>query len=210
MRKLIVSNFATLDGYYETKDKSINGFFDYFHPDYYSDHQFDFYNNDLLKESGTLLVGGRKSYLGNMGYWTTVPGNPKSTEIRKEFADRIHHVPKIVVSDKIQPDELGPWENTRIVRLAEAHTEIAALKEQPGKDILVLLGRVLWNDLLLHDLVDELHITYFPLVAGDGIPLFTGRPPFAFKLLRSQTWPGSGNLLAVYKVERVKEEPTAE
>lgn len=43
MRKLIVSNFVTLDGYYEEKDKSINSLFDYYHEDYSGDQNFDHY-----------------------------------------------------------------------------------------------------------------------------------------------------------------------
>ena len=41
MRKLIVSNFVTVDGYYEGKDKSINSLFDYYHEDYSGDQNFD-------------------------------------------------------------------------------------------------------------------------------------------------------------------------
>lgn len=47
MRKLIVSNFQTLDGYYESADKTFDRFFDYFHEDYGANEAFDEYNTEL-------------------------------------------------------------------------------------------------------------------------------------------------------------------
>jgi dihydrofolate reductase len=205
VRKLIVCNFMTVDAYYEAKDKSIHPLFEYRHEDYDTDDSFDFYNAQLLQTSDTLLLSGRTSFLGNKKYWTGIPNTPNATTIRREFAGLIQSVEKIVVSDTITTEELAPWKNTRIVMVADAPQYVALLKQQPGQDILVQMGRILWNNLLAYDLVDELHLVIFPMIGGDGIPLFTGQPQVTLKLIGTCTWEGSGNVLLQYQVGRKRE-----
>jgi hypothetical protein len=89
MRKLIVSNFVTLDGYYEAADKTFGRFFDYWHQDYGANEAFDEYNTELLRGAGALILSGRTSFLANKDYWVSYPDIPGSTAIRREYAQLI-------------------------------------------------------------------------------------------------------------------------
>lgn len=202
-RRLTVCNFVTVDGRYEDDDHDIASFFEHQHPDYRGADDFDHYTTELLRASDVLLLSGRRSALGNLGYWTSVLADPPSA-IRAEFAERFLATEKVVVSDTITGADLAPYPNARIVRIAEARSEVARLKGQPGLGILVLLGRVLWNDLMMAGLVDELHLVTFPLIAGGGVPLFEARPPVALKLLETREWPASGNVLMRWRVDPVR------
>ncbi|KRB39093.1 dihydrofolate reductase family protein [Microbacterium sp. Root180] len=201
MRMLTVCNFVTVDGRYEDDEHDIGSFFEHQHPDYSGADSFDHYTTGLLRDAGTLVLSGRRSALGNLGYWAGVRDDPAATAIRREFADLILGVDKVVVSDTITEDDLAPYENARIVRIAAARGEIADLKSGEGGGILILLGRVLWNDLMHAGLVDELHLVTFPLIAGSGVPLFDARPPVALKLLGTHAWEESGNVLMRWRVD---------
>ena len=201
VRTLTVCNFVTVDGRYEDDDHDIVSFFEHWHPDYHGADSFDHYTAELARASDTMILSGRRSALGNLEYWTGVRGDPEATEIRREFAELILGIEKMVVSDSITEADIAPYENIRIVRIADARGEVAAMKAGDGRGILILLGRVLWNDLMRAGLVDELHLVTFPLIAGSGVPLFDGRPPVALKLLETRVWDESGNVLMRWRVD---------
>ena len=61
-------------------------------------------------------------------------------------------------------------------------------------------SRTLWNDLLAHDLVDELHLMIGNVVLGEGVPVFVGKPPASLQLLDVRRWEDSDNILVRYEV----------
>jgi dihydrofolate reductase len=190
MRKLIVTNIVSLDGYYEGPGGNVMVL-----P---MDHSFDSYNAERLRESDTLLLG-RNSYELFKGFWPTVADNPEASPDQQEISRLDNAIDKVVVSDTLTPDETEPWhETTRIVSRAHARKEVAELKQGRGKDILVFGSRTLWNDLFAAGLVDELHLMVGPVVVGSGTPAFDSEVASPLRRLDTRTWEGSDNLLVSY------------
>jgi dihydrofolate reductase len=202
MRNLIVSNAMSLDGYYEGPGKNVMALFDY-RWDYPTDESFDAYNAERLRAADTLLLG-RVSYQGFKGFWPSVADDPDATPIQREISHLNNAIDKVVISDSLTPEEAAPWHNTRIIGRVDAHEQIAELKRQSGKDILVFGSHTLWNDLLTKDLVDELHLMIGPVVLGAGTPLFDGQPAVSLRLIETRMWDDSGNVLVQYEVRRQK------
>jgi dihydrofolate reductase len=200
MRKLIVSNFITIDGYYEAANHDIGPFFRHHHRDYDGDDSFDHFNLDLF-EAADLLLLAHNSFLGNQRYWTGVPDNPNASAVRKRIAARMAEMGKLVVSDRLTPADFAGWKKTRIIPRAEAYDRLAAIKAEEGGDIVTIVSRLMWNDLLRQGLVDELLLTVFPVIGGEGVKIFSAQPPMPLKLIETRELrPNSGRVLLRYAV----------
>jgi dihydrofolate reductase len=156
MRKVIVWNMVTLDGYFEgPKPWEID-----WH-EYVWGEELERFSLDQAQEVGTLLFG-RKTYEGMASYWSTAPG---------EVAEFMHRVPKVVFSNTL---ETAAWSNTRLVQ-GSAEEEVARLKQGPGKDLFIFGSANLTDSLTRQGLIDEYRIGLNPLVLGGGTPMFKPR-----------------------------------
>jgi dihydrofolate reductase len=192
MRKLIVCNMISLDGFYSGAAGDISAM-----P---FDAGFSDYNAERLRAADMLLLG-RKTFEAFRAYWPAIADDASQPAVEREVSRLSTAMDKVVVSDALKPDELEGWGPARVVERANAHAEVAALKEEPGREILIFGSHVLWNDLLAAGLIDELHLVVGAGIVGDGIRAFEGRPPGSLRLMEARTFEGSSLLLARYGVE---------
>ncbi len=125
----------------------------------------------LRERCDTVLVG-RVNYEGYFGYWPKVKDDPKAPPNDVAISRWLDDVPKVVFSRTLREVK---WKNARLAR-GSAAEEVAALKREPGKDIIIQNSTRLTQSLLAAGLVDELQILVAPVVLGKGRALFAGLP----------------------------------
>ncbi|HEY4064420.1 MAG TPA: dihydrofolate reductase family protein [Puia sp.] len=158
MRKIIVTEFITLDGVVEAPGGNETP-----HPNggwqvAYNHPEGGKYKVDELAAVDALLLG-KNTFEAFAAYW---PGQTGAG-----FADPINRLPKYVVSHSLQKAE---WNNSHILR--DVAKDVAALKKTEGGDILVYGSATLAKSLLHCDLIDELHLLLYPVSIGGGLRLF--------------------------------------
>jgi dihydrofolate reductase len=144
MRKLIVSTYATLDA-------RVDDVREWAPP--YDEKAVAEYHTDLLTTADGLLLG-RRTYDQFARMWPARAGG-------LPYADRINALPKYVVSTTL--NDLT-WENSQRIEMSD----VAALKHEPGGDLVAYGGRDLTWSLLQHGLVDEYRVLVVPVLLGRG------------------------------------------
>lgn len=182
MRKVVVFNMITLDGFYSGP----NGDIDWHN----TDEEFNDFAVEHLNTLDTLLFG-RVTYEGMASYWPT----PMAIESDPAVAGQMNRIAKIVFSrtlDKVT------WENTRLVK-DHIPEEIAKLKQQPGKDMAILGSGNLTAEFTRLGLVDEFRLMVNPVILGKGVPLFKDiEQQVKLKLVQTRPFK-SGNMLLYYQ-----------
>jgi dihydrofolate reductase len=189
MRKIIASEFLTVDGVMEDPggaEKSKHGGWAF---QFERGPEGDKVKFDELMAADALLLG-RKTYEGFAVAWPSIKDEAG-------FAERMNGLPKYVVSTTLKE---ANWNNSRIIS-SNVADEVSKLKQQPGQDILIAGSGQLIRSLMDDDLVDEFRLMLYPVVLGTGKRLFTEGNYATLKLVEAKPL-SSGIMLMRYEPDR--------
>ena len=167
MRKIVAGLFISLDGVVEAPQ----------------DWHFPYFNDEMGEavaaqaDGADTMLFGRKTFEEFAGFWPQ-----QGSDV--PFADVINNTPKLLVSTTLKSVDWGP---TTIID-HDVVESIAALKDQPGRDISITGSPTLVRALLREGLLDELRLLVHPIVVGHGKKLFADEEqPIPLKLTESKT-----------------------
>jgi dihydrofolate reductase len=180
MRKLIVSEFITLDGVIQApggEDEDRDGGFahgGWTRPYWHDDIGATF---GVMMEQADAWLLGRRTYVTHAEAFEPMPEG--------SWADALNKPAKYVVSKTL---EKPIWRNTTIIRdnIIDA---VRTLKAQPGKNIITDGSSQLVHALVKADLVDELHLLVYPVIVGGGKRLFPDGVDRKFTLKSTKPYP---------------------
>lgn len=181
MRKLIVSEFVTLDGVMQApggKDEDRDGGFEH------GGWTMPYWHDDIGKTFAELMQGcdafllGRRTYVTHAQAFEPLPAGDF-------FGDLMNAPKKYVVSRTL---EQPIWRDTTIIR-DDVIESVRALKEQPGGNILTDGSSQLVHALIEHGLVDELHLLVYPITLGSGKKVLPDGVHAAFELKSATPYP---------------------
>ena len=178
MRKVIASEFVSLDGVMEAPDR----------------WQSPYFNDEMGEEIGAAMAAADAMLLGRVTYeeWAAFWPTQSSDD---EIAGYMNNIRKFVVSTTLDTVE---WQNSTLIK-GNVAEEITKLKQQPGRDISISGSGTLVQSLLRDDLLDELRLMVHPVVVGSGKRLFEdGGDQKALKLVDSKTF-GTGVVYLTYQ-----------
>jgi dihydrofolate reductase len=147
MRKIVVSEFVSLDGVMESPEK----------------WHFPYFDEEMGQEIRAAMGQADAMLMGRVNYEEWAAFWPQQDPEENPAAVHMNGVRKYVVSTTLE-EPLG-WDNSTLIKENVAE-EVLELKRQPGKDVLVFGSGALVNALMRHDLVDEYRLMVFPVVVG--------------------------------------------
>ncbi len=183
MRKLVVFNTVTMDGYFVDSKSDMS----WAHK---NDDEWNAFVSENASGNG-MLVFGRITYELMASYWPT----PMALQNSPVVAKGMNAMPKIVFSRTLGN---ASWSNTKLLK-GDLATEVRKLKQEPGPDMVILGSGTIVSQLAQQNLIDEYQIALSPTVLGQGRTMFEGlQQKVNFKLTNSRTF-RNGNVFLCYQ-----------
>jgi dihydrofolate reductase len=175
MRKLVVFNHVSLDGYFVDANGSMN---------WAKMAERDKEWNDFVAENASgdgALVFGRKTYELMIQYWPT----PMAAQHDPVVAERMNAMRKFVVSKAL---EKATWNNTTLLK-GDVPAEIRKLKNEAGEGLCILGSGMLVARLAEEKLIDEFQVVVNPVALGKGRTMFEGaKEKIGLKLTKTRAF----------------------
>ncbi|MGH9875851.1 MAG: dihydrofolate reductase family protein [Pyrinomonadaceae bacterium] len=184
MRKLLVFNSVTLDGYFTDKNNDMS----WAHRQ--ADPEWSAFTAENAKSGGELLFG-RVTYDLMASFWPTAGAASAFPEV----AEGMNKAPKVVFSKKM---DKASWNNTRVIR-GDLAAEIRKLKEEPGDGLVLMGSGSIISQIALKGVIDEYQLVVNPIALGQGRTMFEGIEDKLNLGLSSTRAFKNGNVLLVYK-----------
>lgn len=181
MRKLIVQEYISVDGFAADREKTTS-FFD--GTRMHIGKEVDEYMVDFIKTIDSILLG-RKTYEMFLDFW------PNVDPIQEPVAPGLNSTDKFIFSNTLETVSWGDWDSATLVN--ENYVDfINGLKEKPGKNIVVWGSLSLTKSLFEAKLVDELHLMVCPVAIGKGYHFLSEQEELLkLKLISNNTFPSS-------------------
>jgi dihydrofolate reductase len=191
MRKIIMLNRVSIDGYFASLNDATFGMDWFVH-----DPEVDVAVHSGGGKLDTLILGGI-TYRGFERSWVPIRKDPYATAEMKAVAEELTSMTKIVFS---REQTKITWENTK--RFHGSVCDIArGLKNEEGTDILIMGSGTIIRQLADEGLIDEYIFILTPVVAGKGKSLFNHNHQFGLTLLETKAF-SSGNVLLRYSLTK--------
>lgn len=187
MRKIIVSEFLTLDGVMEANER----------------WQFPYFSDDLAEFNKAQILALDSILLGRVTYEIFASSWPYRTNNEFGIADKLNSTPKFVVSSTLKKAE---WNNSTIIN-GNVLQRISDLKQQSGGDIGITGSAMLIQSLMKDNVVDEYRLFIHPIVIGSGKRLFSDWGSMVLKLVETKMF-SSGVMLLSYQTNRKEKQPS--
>jgi dihydrofolate reductase len=183
MRKVIVFNSVTLDGYFTDAQGDMSWA-----------HKQDAEWNDFMASNAkgdSVLLFGRITYDMMVSFWPT----PQAIQTLPAVAARMNALPKVVFSRTL---EHASWSNTTLVK-GDLAAAVRRMKQAPGPDMVILGSGTIVSQLAQEELIDGFQIVLNPIVLGKGKTMFEGvKQKLALRLTGTRRF-GNGSVLLDYE-----------